>query len=805
MYKKVVWIIIDALRYDFAKWNQHQNGKDSSFYENHLPILQQLLTTKPNHSRLFQFQADPPTMTMQRLKGLTTGSLPTFLDIKENMHSSKIVEDNWIYQVTRNGNVVFMGDDTWTGLYGSLFKRTYGYDSFLVKDLDTVDNGVQEHLYNEMQKKDWTVLIGHCLGVDHVGHTFGPSDIHMENKLQEMNNMITKIVEELPEETLLIVCGDHGMSPEGNHGGATLDETNAALFVYSSSELEGPSSNAAEIPQVDLVPTISILLGLPIPFGNLGAIIPDFFNDVFSYRALEVNVHQIRNYFKAYTKVARVAALDLEALEKVYEKASSAVRKVQMAEEDVRTEEWKKEAKVYMVEYIREALSIGRRMWTQFDLVGMSHGIILFFLGILLTLSTLSSSITASTLCLGLVVGTVSHVVMPVTDYLPSDKTNRLLVLCTYGAMCSVVATTSHCLSKPTGIKTSTIMLGLICLQHVLALLSNSYIVAEHHVFSFLVSSVGCVLICTSLSSPHCSVWKRAFVFMIAGWLPTQWSTPNVIFTTTSMSLTWLPMIGFMSSCFYYTMQQSGSNFRWGTPLLNFILCCLYWGMDIENNVWLRLGLPRWIYLSTLLAPLTLIVRPTGSTILKYTWLLLMCIPPLLLVHGPTSPLVLGCWTVQFLSIQTCFLSNQMSPFCKAVVVYVVASHGFFSTGHHTSFTALQNGAGFIGMDTFSFYIAGALLAWNTFGVYITTLVVLPLLSTGKDEDEMFRLYHYVLTIFAVNTLVTTIFVAAQRRHLMVWAIFAPKFIYDGLVIVVVCVTLLVSWGLYKCITQRVK
>ena len=38
-------------------------------------------------------------------------------------------------------------------------------------------------------------------------------------------------------------------------------------------------------------------------------------------------------------------------------------------------------------------------------------------------------------------------------------------------------------------------------------------------------------------------------------------------------------------------------------------------------------GLPRWIYLSTLLAQLTLIYRPTGLA-LKYPWLLLMCIPP---------------------------------------------------------------------------------------------------------------------------------------------------------------------------------
>ncbi len=30
--------------------------------------------------------------------------------------------------------------------------------------------------------------------------------------------------------------------------------------------------------QVDIVPTLSLLLGLPIPFGNLGRLIPSFFH-----------------------------------------------------------------------------------------------------------------------------------------------------------------------------------------------------------------------------------------------------------------------------------------------------------------------------------------------------------------------------------------------------------------------------------------------------------------------------------------------------------------------------------------------
>lgn len=44
------------------------------------------------------FCVPQPTTTMQRLKGLTTGSLPTFLDLRKNFNSPAIAEDNLLAQ-----------------------------------------------------------------------------------------------------------------------------------------------------------------------------------------------------------------------------------------------------------------------------------------------------------------------------------------------------------------------------------------------------------------------------------------------------------------------------------------------------------------------------------------------------------------------------------------------------------------------------------------------------------------------------------------------------------------------------------
>ena len=96
------------------------------------------------------------------LKGLTTGSIPTFIDLSSNFASYEINEDNIIDQLISHGRrVVFAGDDTWLSLFPNRFTRTYPFPSFDVWDLDTVDRGVERNLFRELERPDsWDVFIG---------------------------------------------------------------------------------------------------------------------------------------------------------------------------------------------------------------------------------------------------------------------------------------------------------------------------------------------------------------------------------------------------------------------------------------------------------------------------------------------------------------------------------------------------------------------------------------------------------------------------------------------------------------------
>ena len=196
---------------------------------------------------------------------MTTGTFPTFLDIRNNFASDEITEDNIIYQLKKSGKkLIFMGDDTWISLFPSHFHQSYPFPSFVVKDLHTVDNGVIQNLIPSMKKKEWDVIVAHFLGVDHVGTLFfiflffifyflffifyflfshfffffifyfyflkrsqvltliyfwtllnyilivnryGPDHKAMKSKLLQMNEILKQVVEEMDEETVLFVMG----------------------------------------------------------------------------------------------------------------------------------------------------------------------------------------------------------------------------------------------------------------------------------------------------------------------------------------------------------------------------------------------------------------------------------------------------------------------------------------------------------------------------------------------------------------------------------------------------------------------
>ncbi len=151
------------------------------------------------------------------------------------------------------------------------------------------------------------MLIAHYLGVDHAGHKFGPRHPEMARKLGEVDSALRKLVSTLPEDCLLIVAGDHGMTGTGDHGGDSNDEVRAAMAVYSKRYKFKEVRGREPIAQVDLAPTLSLLTGVPIPYSSLGRLIVDLFADLRDSKPdlvslLEANVEQVSRYLETYVK-----------------------------------------------------------------------------------------------------------------------------------------------------------------------------------------------------------------------------------------------------------------------------------------------------------------------------------------------------------------------------------------------------------------------------------------------------------------------------------------------------------------------
>ncbi|KAG5526933.1 hypothetical protein RHGRI_033001 [Rhododendron griersonianum] len=156
-----------------------------------LQVLHKLASREGSSARIFKAIADPPTTSLQRLKGLTTGGLPTFIDVGNSFGAPAILEDNLISQLVQNGKqVVMMGDDTWLQLFPHHFNASFPFPSFNVKDLHTVDDGCTRNLFPSLYDEDWDVLIAHFLGVDHAGHIFGVNSVPMIEKLEQYNFII---------------------------------------------------------------------------------------------------------------------------------------------------------------------------------------------------------------------------------------------------------------------------------------------------------------------------------------------------------------------------------------------------------------------------------------------------------------------------------------------------------------------------------------------------------------------------------------------------------------------------------------
>ncbi|CAM8935127.1 unnamed protein product [Rhodiola kirilowii] len=852
--KRVLIIIIDALRFDFV-------APSSCFQEkkpwmDRLTVLQNLALMHPSRAKIFKSIADPPTTTLQRLKGLTTGGLPTFIDIGHSFGAPAIVEDNFLYQLVQNGRkVVMMGDDTWMQLFPHHFDKSYPFPSFNVKDLHTVDNGCIDHLIPSLYKEDWDVLIAHFLGVDHAGHIYGVDSGPMVEKLDQYNAVLERVIEILEsqsgpgglhENTLLLVMGDHGQTLNGDHGGGTSEEVETSLFAMGfdkrnsamTSFKNDPSYSDSDsvcqnsIQQLNFAVSVSALLGIPFPFGSIGTVEPELYALVAGVEGLRSsqlenceNESNLEMWMTNYVNVLCMNSWQVKRYIDVYSAAS--------------VDGFSSEDMMHIADDYAQA----QRRWSQTVKILQSHK----NKSCHISLPTLQGQIDA-----------YSRFLDGVAELARSKWTefNMKMMGVGLGAMLSSLIFHFMCIEKISSHSefslggASKISLGIVFSFFTVLIrggsfLSNSYILEEGKVANFLLAT-------SSIFQLRYSVKKNMMLpeavtffllafglrFLIELGLSKQAATslfmsyqPSWLSWFTSGHPIWMlpsayvPVLALLFVA-YLIHKSSFSCTCWEIydfviklTISSYMLLVVHFMLESNllsatsaSEYFRRVVIPRTIYGIGLGKLLLLAVdrfRPKGKALDCHTSLYLKTVmmfctwsPTIILLSGSKGSYfaiisIIGGKCITRLKIveeDSKGPSDGLLSSCFSSVTQwsLLAVCLFFATGHWCAFDGLRYGAAFIGFDEFVFVRQAVFLAIETFGFsHILPILGLPLLVSDGNSDLtgnerpsiLFKKLSLVCLIYGMISAVTVTFtmlcVSIHRRHLMVWGLFAPKFVFD--------------------------
>lgn len=919
-FDKAVVLIVDALRFDFViPVDQDHQGYSGNFHNN-IDVLYESMFADQGSSLLLKFIADAPTVTLQRLKGLTTGSLPTFIDAGSNFDGSVIEEDNLIKQMYEQGKqIYFAGDDTWESLFSPfLSPHSKYYESFNVWDLDTVDNGVisyfNEHLL-ETANRDWDVLIGHMLGVDHVGHKYGPNHFTMREKQLQVNDFLIKIKETIDDDTLLVIMGDHGMDHTGNHGGDSKDELESALFLYSKRPnmwgLNDPSQYNTtdlgayyrEVNQIDLVPTLSILMGLPIPFNNLGW-----------------PIEEIATSSEERDLYARIA---LEQLE-LYKKTSNMVTN---SEKSTMLENAWIEAMgnpSLGAAYQRQFLEVCKDLWTRFDYWSIGTGITLLTISLVLLLAI-------TKLIPSIVVGQM------VPEFVPWIVTMSLVSnACLHGLFyvfkqpafledalwCSLLATAvgicvGCCIPVLDRYNLKWIFIrfledlsdywsrigALLLTLHAISFTSNSFTIWEDKIVSFLLITLGMLtlyefvflpkrqsttalltatisekqgtssgvcqstansdslpltrfarllglyhsivlIVCTRLASTiticreeqgeYCvptftnknnySFWCMGLCLLVVALLPSCIKGYyNLSLSYQAAAPIWIDIFlkGVLFSNFIYwtltSLENNITGLTWNVTIFKFTIARIIAGFSlIASNIGWMMG-PLCVKLNVDNTD----AKSHQATILGYAnaygaqffLLVINAIMSIMLFNKPLAQLSLYLMCNQLLSILEIIdllklRENIIGPFALALLAY----SQFFSTGHQATIPSVQWDVGFILSETVKFPFTHLPIVLNTFGPHIIVGLSVALLTLWKQQPDVLkpqtllgRIVSNCGSLLVYNTVLclsSFVWVTHFRRHLMVWKIFCPRYLFASMSLI--AVQLVVTFGTVAFASGRI-
>ncbi len=350
--------------------------------------------------------------------------------------------------------------------------------------------------------------------------------------------------------------------------------------------------------QIDFVPSICLLLGLPIPFSNLGSLIPHLFNfcpwwqsennkikQVYhTVKALRLNAHQVRNYLKAYAKISdEFPYIQFAELDLMFNKCESQLQEMVTMihiDDDRSVAASLRSARDSYLQYLQDVKAMCRSIWAKFDMSCMLLGSVTLVTAVILLAHLLIQTDISHQVPSQMYVGMVGAgwvVLFVMFLYSVGLGTTGLIVSLSLGFPAIVIST--HVVSRviqidPNATKEQTSkkplsggllkdwdvldLLASVCLLlYVGGMFSNSYVVYEDCVTSFMLQSLSWLLFIRT--SYYLSVMQST-------------SDQSSLFATTRKTKSWRFDIGrvftspksilFMMVVLFNVLVRLASNFK---------------------------------------------------------------------------------------------------------------------------------------------------------------------------------------------------------------------------------------------------
>lgn len=601
-----------------------------------------------------------------------------------------------------------------------------------------MDNNVTRSLDYELNNTDWDVMILHYLGLDHIGHVFGPRSKLVPQKLREMDEIIRKLHEKSnssDKNTMIIVTADHGMKDSGGHGGSSFAETHVPFVVLSQKCLNG------SIEQVDVAPTLSVLLGVDIPAQSVGKIITnlmnacnDYCNYLLLYNSLVLNEIN-SDYHNIF----------VEAKKHHYEFLKSNANSFALKASDSYKEYLMRTSRLLTKSSVEQDLNL---------LITILMTITFCFLKIVYNfVNNCSNDIDLLIILSALFFSSISFIV-------------SILII----AVCSMYLSALILIQMAKQISFNVnLFLGIGTILQIISLTSSSLIEEEHQTCYILLSTF--LIYNTTVNLKHPEMFYKfliaAFAFRLVRMINQtgdKWASipdladwflkeDNHIYMQTFFLL---GLISTWFSCRFYSKSHAIVH------LYNAITLTLICALKIIYLKNVALGRLIWFLLLTN----TVFCKAKKVPFIN-AWLLISS----LLLREYNTILLSTCVLISKL-----ICSHFTSNFLKSTIHYWLGNALYFCQGHSNSLASVDISVGYIGLGDYIPFIVILQVLCHTYALPILSHVLLLQNSKNCEKEAwkviiMWRLFSLVF-IDAITLL--------QRQHLFIWSVFAPKLLIES-------------------------